>query len=136
MVSSEKGLPTTWDVAKKQNVKWVAKLGSQTFGNPVVGGGKVFVGTNNGAKRNPRADGDKGVMMCFAEPDGTFLWQAVHDTAEHDGPRLARDRNLFGALRCRRPVVLRQQSLRAGLPRCRRLLRQSERRGDSGRGVT
>src|SRR5262245_4372684 len=36
MVSSMTGLPTSWDVGKKQNVKWIASLGSQTYGNPVV----------------------------------------------------------------------------------------------------
>src|SRR6185295_20399025 len=46
MVSKMKGLPVTWDVAKKQNVKWVAALGSQSYGNVVVSGGMVFVGTN------------------------------------------------------------------------------------------
>ena len=39
MVSTMKGLPTTWDIAEKKNVKWVATLGSQTYGNPVVAGG-------------------------------------------------------------------------------------------------
>src|SRR5690606_33763282 len=28
---------------------------------------------------NPDIQGDKGVMMCFAEEDGAFLWQMVHD---------------------------------------------------------
>ena len=31
MVSSMKGIPTTWDVKTKKNVKWVAELGSQAF---------------------------------------------------------------------------------------------------------
>src|SRR3954464_4068130 len=39
----------TWDKSTAKNVKWVAKLGSQSYGNPVVGDGKVFMGTNNGA---------------------------------------------------------------------------------------
>src|SRR5262245_25936868 len=39
MVSSMKGVPTEWDVKTKKNVKWVADLGSQSYGNPVVGGG-------------------------------------------------------------------------------------------------
>ncbi|HEX8090302.1 MAG TPA: hypothetical protein VF762_15695, partial [Blastocatellia bacterium] len=30
MISSMKGMPTSWDVAKKKNIKWVAELGSQT----------------------------------------------------------------------------------------------------------
>ena len=43
MVSNMKGLPTEWDVKTKKNVKWVAELGSQSYGNPVVAGGLVFV---------------------------------------------------------------------------------------------
>ena len=33
MVSNMKGLPLDWDVKTKKNVKWVADLGSQTYGN-------------------------------------------------------------------------------------------------------
>jgi outer membrane protein assembly factor BamB len=79
MVSSMKGLPTTWDVKTKKNVKWVAELGSQSYGNPVVAGGVVLVGTNNEALRDPEVKGDKGILMAFRESDGQFLWQAVHD---------------------------------------------------------
>ena len=79
MVSSMKGLPVSWDVAKKKNIKWVAELGSQTYGNITVAGGVVFVGTNNEAKRDPKIVGDKGVLMAFKESDGSFLWQMVHD---------------------------------------------------------
>jgi outer membrane protein assembly factor BamB len=79
MVSSMKGIPTTWDVKTKTNVKWVAELGSQTYGNPVVAGGIVFVGTNNETVKDPAVKGDKGVLMAFRESDGAFLWQAVHD---------------------------------------------------------
>ena len=75
MVSNMKGLPTTWDVEEKKNVKWVAALGSQTYGNPVVAGGMVFVGTNNEALRDPKQTGDRGVLMAFRESDGEFLWQ-------------------------------------------------------------
>ena len=79
MVSSMKGLPTIWDVKTKKNVKWVAELGSQAYGNPVVAGGMVFVGTNNEGPRDPNIKGDKGVLMAFRESDGQFMWQAVHD---------------------------------------------------------
>jgi outer membrane protein assembly factor BamB len=79
MVSSMKGLPTTWDVKTKKNVKWVAELGSQAYGNPVVAEGVVFVGTNNEALKDPEVKGDKGVLLAFRESDGEFLWQAVHD---------------------------------------------------------
>jgi len=79
MVSKMKGLPTSWDVKSKQNVKWVAQLGSQTYGNAVVSGGIVFVGTNNEGLRDPKITGDKGILMAFRESDGEFLWQMVHD---------------------------------------------------------
>ncbi len=79
MVSSMKGLPTTWDLKTKKNVKWIAELGSQAYGNPVVSGGIVLVGTNNESPRDPAIKGDKGVLMAFRESDGAFLWQAVHD---------------------------------------------------------
>ena len=79
MVSNMKGLPTTWDVKTRKNVKWVAQLGSQSYGNAVVSGGMVFIGTNNEGVRDPKITGDKGVVMAFRESDGAFMWQMVHD---------------------------------------------------------
>jgi outer membrane protein assembly factor BamB len=79
MVSAMKGMPTSWDVKTKKNVKWVQSLGSQAYGNPVVAGGQVYVGTNNEGLRDPAVKGDKGVLMAFRESDGEFLWQAVSD---------------------------------------------------------
>src|SRR5687767_15209434 len=67
MVSNMKGLPSEWDVKTGKNVKWVAKLGSQSYGNPVVSGGMVFVGTNNELLRDPKQPGDRGVLMAFRE---------------------------------------------------------------------
>ena len=78
MVSGMKGLPTEWDVRTKKNVKWVAQLGSQSYGNPVVAGGMVFVGTNNELLRDKNQPGDRGVLMAFRESDGEFLWQQTH----------------------------------------------------------
>src|SRR6267142_7160729 len=78
MVSTMKGLPTTWDVASKKNVKWMAQLGSQSYGNPVVAGGQVFVGTNNELLRDPKQPGDRGVLMAFRESDGECMWQQTH----------------------------------------------------------
>jgi outer membrane protein assembly factor BamB len=79
MVSNMKGLPVEWDVTAKKNVKWVAQLGSQSYGNPVVAGGMVFVGTNNEALRDPKQPGDRGVLMAFKEDTGEFLWQQTHE---------------------------------------------------------
>jgi outer membrane protein assembly factor BamB len=82
MVSSMKGLPTDWDVKTRKNVKWVAALGSQSYGNPVVAGGMVFVGTNNEEMRDPNQTGDRGVLMAFRASDGEFLWQQTHPKLE------------------------------------------------------
>ena len=57
----------------------MAQLGSQTYGNPVVAGGVVLVGTNNEQVRDPKQGGDRGVLMAFRESDGEFLWQATHE---------------------------------------------------------
>lgn len=72
-----KNIATAWNIKTGKNVKWSANLGSQTYGNPVVANGKVYVGTNNGAgyiKRYP-ARTDLGVLLCFDEATGKFLWQ-------------------------------------------------------------
>ena len=79
MVSDMKGIPTTWDVKTKKNIKWVAQLGSQAYGNAVVSNGMVFVGTNNEALKNPKQPGDRGVLMAFRESDGEFLWQHTNE---------------------------------------------------------
>jgi outer membrane protein assembly factor BamB len=79
MVSNMKGLPLDWDVKTKKNVRWVADLGSQSYGNAVVAGGMVFVGTNNEGMRDPKQPGDRGVLMAFKEDTGEFLWQQTHE---------------------------------------------------------
>ncbi len=79
MVSDETGLPTDWDVKAGKNVLWSAPLGSQSYGNTVVAGGKIFIGTNNGGEFRPKLKGDKGIVLCFDEKSGKLLWQATHD---------------------------------------------------------
>lgn len=85
----DKNPPTDFNLKENHGIKWVAKLGSRAYGGPVVLGGKVYVGTNNEYPRNPRdtllrKDGkreplDKGILMCFEEATGKFLWQHVSD---------------------------------------------------------
>jgi len=81
-VSNMKNVPTEWDVKTKKNIKWVADLGSQSYGNPVVANGMVFVGTNNELARDPKQGGDRGVLMAFRESDGQFMWQQTHPKLE------------------------------------------------------
>jgi outer membrane protein assembly factor BamB len=82
----DKNVPTTWSVepGKVKNVKWVAEIGNVSHGGPVIFGGRVFVATNNGTPRDPKIKGPKAILMCFAEKDGAFLWQNVHDMPEED----------------------------------------------------
>ncbi len=65
------------DMASTKNVKWVGKLGSQSYGNTSVSRGKVFVGTNNDFPRDPQHQGDRSILMCFDEKTGDFLWHLV-----------------------------------------------------------
>ena len=67
------------DPAQGKKVLWVAQLGSQTYGNPVVAKGKVFVGTNNGGNHRPKHKGDRGCVLCFDEKTGKFLWQLTRE---------------------------------------------------------
>jgi outer membrane protein assembly factor BamB len=76
---TEKNIPDDWDVEKGTNIKWAVDLGSKGYGGPIVAGGKVFVGTNNDKPRDANIKGDKGVVMCFDEKTGMFLWQLTHD---------------------------------------------------------
>ncbi len=82
-----------WDPTGSKNIKWVARLGSQSYGNPVVADGKVFVGSNNNGgwlKRYPPSV-DLGVLLCFDAKNGKFLWQLSNEKLPtgrvHDWPQ-------------------------------------------------
>ncbi len=77
MVSDETGLPDTFDATSGVNVKWSVPLGTETYSTPVISGGKVLIGTNNEEPRDPRHQGDRGVLLCLDEKDGRFCWQLV-----------------------------------------------------------
>src|SRR5436853_7442573 len=74
MVSNEKNLPAAFDPKSGKNIKWSARLGTETHSTPIVAGGRVDIGTNNGQPRDPKHQGDRGVLMCFNESNGQFLW--------------------------------------------------------------
>ncbi len=66
-----------WDPTDAKNIKWVSRLGSQTYGNAVVADGKIYVGTNNSGgwlERYP-SKVDLGCLICFDLETGEFLWQ-------------------------------------------------------------
>ncbi len=71
-------IPYEWNLDTGENVLWAAPLGSQTYGNPVVANGKVYVGSNNthGYLSRYPSKIDLGVLLAFEEKTGKFLWQA------------------------------------------------------------
>ena len=77
MVSTETNLPDSFDPATGRNVKWTADLGTESHATPVIAGGRVLIGANNGQPRDPRHVGDRSTLMCFNEADGKFLWQLI-----------------------------------------------------------
>ncbi len=84
MVSGETGLPDRFDPETGENVKWSAPLGTECYSTPVVAGGRVLIGTNNGQPRDPRHRGDRGVLLCLREADGSLAWQLVVPKLEGD----------------------------------------------------
>ena len=80
----EKDIASDWSnkKGKEKNILWSAELGSKAYGGPIFSGGKIFIGTNNETPRNKAIQGDKGILMCFTEAKGEFLWQMVHDKLE------------------------------------------------------
>ncbi len=75
LVSGERGLPDQFDPRTGHNVKWVIPLGSEAHASPVVGSDRILIGTNNQEPRDPRHQGDRGVLFCLDERDGSLLWQ-------------------------------------------------------------
>ena len=83
---AEKNLPTDWfpgewigasdkiDRSTTRGVKWIAKLGSQSYGNVTVSQGRVLLGTNNDSPRDPRFKGDRSVVYCLDEETGEMHW--------------------------------------------------------------
>src|SRR5438067_3877024 len=84
MISGEIGLPDSFDPQTGKNIKWSAQLGTETHSTPIVAGGRIYIGTNNGNPRDPNEQGDRGVLMCFDEKTGQLLWQLVVPKREED----------------------------------------------------
>ncbi len=72
-------IPHEWDVHGGQNIKWKVRLGSYSYGGPIIADGRIYVGTNNAAELRPGIAGDKGCLLCLSQVNGKLLWQATHD---------------------------------------------------------
>ncbi|MCA9060059.1 MAG: PQQ-binding-like beta-propeller repeat protein, partial [Planctomycetaceae bacterium] len=86
MVNSTTGINLDVDPSAEPGgdspVLWVSPLGSQTYGNPVIADGRVYVGTNNGGEYRPKHKGDRGVLLCFDTSNGDLLWQLTREKLE------------------------------------------------------
>jgi len=76
-VSPEHGAPIEWDVKTGRNIKWRATLGSIAVSEPIVADGLIWIGTNNDSPRDSTLNGRGGVLACFRERNGEFLYQHV-----------------------------------------------------------
>jgi outer membrane protein assembly factor BamB len=89
MISHDKEIPHTLDIGETkdgseeidltttQNIKWAVELGSLAYGNPTVSQGCVLIGTNNETPRDAKHIGDRGVLLCLDESNGSLLWQLL-----------------------------------------------------------
>jgi outer membrane protein assembly factor BamB len=93
-VSLEKGAPIEWDVKTGKNIKWRAPLGSITASDPVLSDGLIWIGTNNDPPHDPAVTDPGGILACFREADGRFLYQHVSTVKEGVSP--LRRRTEFG----------------------------------------
>ena len=84
MVSTETNLPADFSPKSGKNIKWAAELGTETYSTPIVAGHRVYIGTNNQNPRDPAHLSDCGVLMCFDEHSGKFLWQLAVPKREED----------------------------------------------------
>ena len=93
MYSPDQGLPASFDpgqskpgstevdLATTKNVQWVARLGSQSYGNVVVAQGRVLVGTNNDPPRDPRHPGDRSLQETLRLVFDTAALRSNQSTA-------------------------------------------------------
>jgi outer membrane protein assembly factor BamB len=63
------------DMSLTKDVKWVVKLGSQSYGTPNIFKDRILLGTNNALPRNPKLTGDRSVVLCLDEATGAYKWQ-------------------------------------------------------------
>jgi outer membrane protein assembly factor BamB len=67
---------TNIDLKTARNVRWVARLGSETYSSPVVAGGKLFIGTNDFDLDDPRfQNSGGGQVLAMDVANGRLLWR-------------------------------------------------------------
>lgn len=95
-IASHKNVPTSWNGASGQNIKWKVKIPLPGYNSPIVWEDKVFLSGANATKRE---------VYCFDKNTGKILWTLpvagisgspasspkVTDDTGHAAPTLATD---------------------------------------------
>jgi outer membrane protein assembly factor BamB len=108
-ISDSTNLPTTWSLAKNENIVWKAELPSWSGGTPIIWGDHIFLtspsksqgtvapqeapaksqgqgkgGKGFGGKGGGRSQRDPGgqelLLLCLSKKDGSIRWQRQLDT--------------------------------------------------------
>ncbi|MGL6194229.1 MAG: PQQ-binding-like beta-propeller repeat protein [Thermoguttaceae bacterium] len=85
-ISTEKNLPAKFSPGKVDSetgklqgagpeVRFAVRHGQTNYSAPVIANGKILVGTNDCEIYDPVLAGDRGVLLCFDEKNGEFLWK-------------------------------------------------------------
>ncbi|MGL6226594.1 MAG: PQQ-binding-like beta-propeller repeat protein [Thermoguttaceae bacterium] len=84
--SSEKNMPESFSIGRRDpntnrivdsspEIRWAVPLGRNNYAPPTVASGKVLIGTDDCAAYDSVLEGDRGVLLCFDEKTGEFLWK-------------------------------------------------------------
>jgi outer membrane protein assembly factor BamB len=80
------GLADSFDPTTGRNIKWTARLGTETHSTPVIAKGRVIVGSNNRKPRDPQHQTDLGVLMCFDEKEKKLIGEMNLDSPISSSP--------------------------------------------------
>ncbi len=115
-VSDERGLPASFRAGgwrtedgkkialPRENIRWVAPLGTQTYVTPAIAKGKVLIGSNDAHIEEPRFEQTGGgILMCLDESTGSLLWQLVMPRLKTSNPEFNYDDMNLGL--CSSPTI-------------------------------
>ena len=88
----------------RENTRWVAPLGTQTYVTPAIAKGKVLIGSNDAHVEEPRFEKTGGgMLMCLDESTGSLLWQLVMPRLKTGNPEFNYDDMNLGL--CSSPTI-------------------------------
>jgi len=89
----EKNMPTEWSIDEdaKKTSSGSPKLGSKLRRPDYIAGAHPH-GHQQRGERDPKVKGDKGIVMCFDEASGKFLYQMVFNKLRRDWSTTGRAR--------------------------------------------